>query len=99
MSKDITYVPPDYIAKHTKTNNIISCDEEGNIVFDIETEYIPLIRCKECTHLEATDSNGTELYIFQLEDKFISVPKEQLEFKPLSLEELKEMKMEEDNEQ
>lgn len=45
------------------------------------------------TYLEATDSNGTELYIFQLEDNlFISVPKEQLEFKPLSLEELKEMK-------
>ena len=43
--------------------------------------------------LEATDSNGTELYLFQLEDNsFISVPKEQLEFKPLSPEELKEMK-------
>ena len=43
--------------------------------------------------LEATDSNGTELYLFQLEGNlFISVPKEQLEFKPLSLEELKEMK-------
>ena len=43
--------------------------------------------------LEATDSNGTELYLFQLEDNlFISVPKERLEFKPLSSEELKEMK-------
>ena len=43
--------------------------------------------------LEATDSNGTELYLFQLEGNlFISVPKEQLEFKPLSPEELKEMK-------
>ena len=43
--------------------------------------------------LEATDSNGTELYLFQLEGNlFISVPKEQLEFKPLSSEELKEMK-------
>lgn len=43
--------------------------------------------------LEATDSNGTELYLFQLEDNsFISVPKERLEFKPLSPEELKEMK-------
>ena len=43
--------------------------------------------------LEATDSNGIELYLFQLEGNlFISVPKEQLEFKPLSLEELKEMK-------
>ena len=43
--------------------------------------------------LEATDSNGTELYLFQLEDNsFISVPKRALEFKPLSLEELKEMK-------
>ncbi len=52
MSKDITWVPPDYIDKHTKTNNIISCDEEGNIVYDIETEYIPLIYCKECTHYE-----------------------------------------------
>lgn len=42
--------------------------------------------------LEATDSNGTELYLFQLEGNlFISVPKEQLEFKPLSPEELKEM--------
>ena len=41
--------------------------------------------------LEATDSNGTELYLFQLEDgSFISVPKEQLEFKPLSPEEIKE---------
>lgn len=40
--------------------------------------------------LEATDSNGTELYLFQLEDNlFISVPKDQLEFKPLSLEEMK----------
>ena len=44
-------------------------------------------------YLEATDSNGTELYLFQLEGNlFISVPKEQLEFKPLSPEELKEMK-------
>ena len=44
-------------------------------------------------YLEATDSNGTELYLFQLEDNsFISVPKEHLEFKPLSPEELKEMK-------
>ena len=41
--------------------------------------------------LEATDSNGTELYLFQLESNvFISVPKEQLEFKPLSPEEIKE---------
>lgn len=44
-------------------------------------------------YLEAVDSNGIELYLFQLEDNsFISVPKEQLEFKPLSSEELKEMK-------
>ena len=44
-------------------------------------------------YLEATDSNGTELYLFQLEDgSFISVPKKQLEFKPLSPEELKKMK-------
>ena len=44
-------------------------------------------------YLEATDSNGTELYLFQLENNlFISVPKEQFEFKPLSSEELKEMK-------
>ena len=44
-------------------------------------------------YLEATDSNGTELYLFQLEDNsFISVPKRTLEFKPLSPEELKEMK-------
>ena len=43
--------------------------------------------------LEATDSNGTELYLFQLEDNsFISVPKERLKWKPLSPEELKEMK-------
>ena len=43
--------------------------------------------------LEATDSNGTELYLFQLEGNlFISVPKKQLEFKPLSPEELKKMK-------
>ena len=43
--------------------------------------------------LEATDSNGTELYLFQLEDNsFISVPKKALEFKSLSSEELKEMK-------
>lgn len=44
-------------------------------------------------YLEATDSNGTELYLFQLEDgSFISIPKRTLEFKPLSPEELKEMK-------
>lgn len=44
-------------------------------------------------YLEATDSNGTELYLFQLENSlFISIPKEQLEFKPLSTEELKKMK-------
>ena len=43
-------------------------------------------------YLEATDSNGTELYLFQLEDNsFISVPKRALKFKPLSPEELKEM--------
>lgn len=43
-------------------------------------------------YLEATDSNGTELYLFQVNDNyFISVPKEQLEFKSLSPEELEEM--------
>lgn len=43
--------------------------------------------------LEATDSNGNELYLFQLEDNsFISVPKKVLKFKPLSPEKLKEMK-------
>ena len=50
-------------------------------------------------YLEATDSNGTELYLFQLElgsNVFISVPKEQLQFKPLSPEEIKE-KMGESN--
>ena len=42
---------------------------------------------------EAIDSNGTESYLFQLEDNsFISVPKKTLEFKPLSPEELKEIK-------
>ena len=47
--------------------------------------------------LEATDSNGTELYLFQLEDNsFISVPKRALKFKPLSSEEVKEMKGEND---
>ena len=50
--------------------------------------------------LEATDSNGTELYLFQLEDNsFISVPKERLEWKPLSPEELKEMKGANDEQQ
>lgn len=40
--------------------------------------------------LEATDSNGIEVYLFQLDGNFfISVPKEQLEFKPLSPEEMK----------
>lgn len=33
-------------------------------------------------YLEATDSNGTELYLFQLEDNsFIAVPKEQIEYR------------------
>ena len=50
--------------------------------------------------LEATDSNGTELYLFQLEgNSFISVPKERLEFKPLSPEELKEMEGADDEQQ
>lgn len=41
-------------------------------------------------YLTATDSNGTEVCLFQLEDNsFISIPKDQLEFKPLSPEELK----------
>ena len=53
-----------------------------------EKEQMMKLKC-----LEATDSNGTELYLFQLEDgSFISVPKEQLEFKLLSPGELKEMK-------
>ena len=53
-----------------------------------EKEQTMKLKC-----LEATDSNGAELYLFQLEDgSFISVPKKQLEFKPLSPEELKEMK-------
>ncbi len=44
-------------------------------------------------YFEATDSNGIEEYLFPLEDgSFIAVPKEQLEFKPLSSEELREMK-------
>lgn len=43
-------------------------------------------------YLEAVDSNGTELYLFQIEgNSFISIPKEQLEFKPLSPKEIKEM--------
>lgn len=44
-------------------------------------------------YFEAIDSNGIEEYIFQVEDNlFIAVPKEKLEFKPLSFEELKEIK-------
>lgn len=44
-------------------------------------------------YLKVINSNGTELYLFQLEDNcFISVLKEQLEFKPLSPEELKKLK-------
>lgn len=44
------------------------------------------------TCLKATDSNGTDVYLFQLEgNQFISIPKDQLEFKPLSIEELKKM--------
>lgn len=47
-------------------------------------------------YLKATDSNGTELYLFQLEGNcFISIPKEQLEFKPLSPEELKDIEQNE----
>lgn len=43
-------------------------------------------------YFESIDSNGIENYLFPLEDgSFIAIPKEQLEFKPLSLEELKEM--------
>lgn len=42
------------------------------------------------TYLEATDSNDVDVYIFQLENNlFVSIPKNQLEFKPLSPEELK----------
>ncbi len=45
------------------------------------------------TYLKATDSNGVEEYIFQLEKNlFIAIPKDRLEFKPLSPEELKRMK-------
>lgn len=43
-------------------------------------------------YIEAIDSNGTEVYLFQLEDNsLISIPKEHLEFMALSPEELKEM--------
>lgn len=45
---DITTVPFDYIVKHTKTENIVSIDEHGDYVCDIETEYKPLVMCKEC---------------------------------------------------
>lgn len=62
------------------------------MTFTVDTE-----KGKMMKYLEATDSNGTELYIFQLESNiFISVPKEQLEFKPLSSKEIKE-KMGESN--
>ena len=51
-----------------------------------------VIKAMKLKCLEATDSNGTELYLFQLEDNsFISVPKRMLEFKPLSPEELNKM--------
>jgi bacteriocin-like protein len=44
------------------------------------------------TYLKATDSNGADVYLFQLEgNQFISIPKDQLEFKPLSTKELKEI--------
>lgn len=57
------------------------------MVCDIAKRKEQIMKC-----LEAVDSNGTELYLFQLEgNSFISIPKEQLEFKPLSPEELKEM--------
>ena len=58
------------------------------MIFIVDTE-----KGKTMKYLKATDSNGTELYLFQLEGNlFISIPKEQLEFKPLSPEELKELK-------
>ena len=55
------------------------------------TFTVDMEKGKMITYLEATDSNGTEEYIFQLEDGlFIAIPKEQLQFKPLSPEEIKE---------
>ena len=41
---DITIVPPDYIVKHRKTENIVSLDKHGDYVCDIETEYIPIVK-------------------------------------------------------
>ena len=55
MSKDITVVPVDYIVKHSKTDNVVSEDADGNIVFGVETEYVPLIRCQECKYWRNKD--------------------------------------------
>ncbi len=56
------------------------------MTFTVDTE-----KGKSMKYFKATDSNGTELYLFQLEDNsFISIPKEHLKFKSLSPEEVKE---------
>lgn len=83
LTKEIT----EYGTSDAKLHaTITDVQESGNSMFERKEQTMKL----QC--LEATDSNGTELYLFQLEDNsFISVPKEQLEFKPLSPEEIEEM--------
>ena len=63
---DITTVPFDYIVKHTKTENIVSQDAHGDYVCDIETEYIPLVRCKECKHRPIKEDADGKDYGFNL---------------------------------
>jgi hypothetical protein len=75
-----------------RLNSYVGCHTRSRVLDWLSNGEKQTMKC-----LEATDSNGTELYIFQLESNiFISVPKKQLQFKPLSPEEIKE-KMGESN--
>lgn len=48
--KDMTVVPDDYIVKHIKTNIATSQYRDGTVVYAVEKEYVPLVRCKDCKY-------------------------------------------------
>ena len=50
--KDITIVPQDYIAIHTKTDTVIKKFDDGCEVYEIIEDRRPLVRCKDCKYFE-----------------------------------------------
>ena len=48
--RDITIVPQDYIAIHTKTDTVMKKFDDGCEVYEVIEDRRPLVRCRDCKY-------------------------------------------------